>query len=237
MSREKAEKASEQAKKATKKLMQMRGDQRKAQKNDDVLFRILKEFIGESRYEVLLDPVIGVLSINTPSHFIIGIISLVYPPAEVYILESERSPQGDIPRSAFERNPYSNTIPSEFNDSTLDPAIRKRIMDWIDDMAFLVTHNPSLILTRALLRLLARSSERRVVEDCLREVFLFFLRDVSLTLSAEDANSYAQFIVARIEKKADTLLQKHLHTQSEENDFLTDTIDEKDAQDALFGKL
>jgi hypothetical protein len=162
--------------------MQMRGDQRKAQKSDDALFRILQEFINEPHYESLLDPIVGVLGANVSSHLIIGIISLVYTPAEVYILEEERGRNADSLRTAFERSQYSGRTLSAFRDDSLDPEIRKRITDWIDDIGSVLSYNPSLVMTRALSRILTHPTERQVVHDCIREVFLFFLRDVSLSL-------------------------------------------------------
>jgi hypothetical protein len=75
-----------------------------------------------------------------------------------------------------------------------------------------------------------------VVHDCIREVFLFFLRDVSLSLDEWQADTYAEFIVGRIEKKADTVFQKGLQLDNSDENFLTDSVDmDTDARDILFG--
>ncbi len=233
---EQREKVAEKAKKSAKKLMHMRGDQRKAQKSDDALYRLLQAFINEPQYEILLPSIVTVLSKNIPSHVIIGVISLVYRQAEEYIFDEKNRGKPEVARSIFPYADYTNRAPVVFHGDLIEFPIRTRIMGWVDDITFLLAHDPSLVTTQSLFYTLMDGEKRSIIQMFIRDVFIFFIRSLSYTIDTASADVYARFIMERIEKKVDSVFSKWIQN-TDEADFLHDEVDiEKDGSSLFFGE-
>ena len=53
-------------------------DEKKAKKDNDYLFDIIKEILKDPKYDILLPFVVDTLKIQSPSNFILWALSLVY---------------------------------------------------------------------------------------------------------------------------------------------------------------
>ena len=55
------------------------------------------------------------------------------------------------------------STPVEFDDETIDPAIRKRINEWIEDIFTIVSFDPSVVMTDRFLHVLNGKEKKDVV--------------------------------------------------------------------------
>lgn len=232
-SREKSEKASEQAKKAAKRLMQTRADEKKAQKSDAELFRILQSFIQDNTYSTLLDAIVWLLQNNISSNFIIGIVSLVYPLAETYIIEQQKMHLTDQDRMLFDWRKYTQIMGTPFHDDILDLAVRKRITDWIDDMTFILTKEASLIKIQEMLPENTLAEQKKSIHDACISVFIFFFSKLNIAMTLLQAETYIQFIIDRIYRQ---LHNTFLHSEKDEENeaLLSPKIDLEKEGGSLF---
>ena len=90
--------------------------------------------------------------------------------------------------------------PLEFDDETLEPVIRKRINEWIEDIFAIVSHDPSSVMTGRFLKLLANSEKHDLVR-LLSEILVFFLRALNIHISTSRSALYSEFILQEVEKK------------------------------------
>lgn len=95
---------------------------------------------------------------------------------------------------------YKTSGPSDFNEETLDPRIRTRINEWIEDIFAVVSHDPSTIMTERSLRLLGGKAKKNVVAF-VSEILVFFFRSLNIHITSEKASLYADFIIGEVKKK------------------------------------
>lgn len=88
----------------------------------------------------------------------------------------------------------------EFDDETIDPAIRKRINEWVEDIFTVVSFDPSVVMTERFLHILG-SKEKNDVVKLLGGVLIFFLLRVNVHISGDKASLYTEFILKEVEKK------------------------------------
>ena len=234
VSREKSEKATEQAKKAAKRLMQTRADEKKAQKSDVELFRILQSFIQESDYRILLDDVVRLLQNNISSNFIIGLISLIYPIAEQYVLLEEKRHLRDQERTLFDWNRYTQSTHTSFHDDTLDMDVRKRITDWIEDMMYILTQDASLVKIQEMLPENALPEQKTILHNAAVSIFIFFFSKLNISITRSQSEAYIRFIIDRVYRHLHKTL---LHAEDDEANeaLLSQTIDlEKNGSSIFF---
>lgn len=94
--------------------------------------------------------------------------------------------------------------PVEFNEETIDPSIRKRVNEWIEDIFAIISHDPSTIMTERFLEILTNKSNKHLVA-LLAEILIFFLSSVNMRISPEKAALYTDFILGEVEKKTKNL--------------------------------
>lgn len=102
----------------------------------------------------------------------------------------------------FSFSPYSTLV--EFNDETIDPAIRKRVNEWIEDIFSVISYDPSFVMTERFLSILSGKTKKDVIK-LLTEIFVFFLRSLNMDISETKASLYTGFILKEVEKKVKEL--------------------------------
>lgn len=170
-------------------------DEGKAQKSNDFLYALLVAIIASKKYDVILPFVFPLLENSVPSNFIIGGFSLVYADASHTI----RRHYGDVKKwIEFDFVPPKESIP--FDENTIDPVVRKRINEWIEDIFAVISHDPSSILTDKFLKLLS-SKTKRDCSEFIAEILTFFLSSINIEIEKNKSILYADFILGEVQKK------------------------------------
>ncbi|MFA6090232.1 MAG: hypothetical protein WC774_00455 [Candidatus Gracilibacteria bacterium] len=222
-SEQQSEAAKEKAAKSIAGIQRTRKDEKKAQRDDDYLHLCLREIISSEKYDILIPYIFPLFDDGVPSHIIIGAFSLVHQHASDIIRDnyignmnnglinpqSGESKKTDITlESSSHPQKYSHrtfilpafSAPVEFDDETIDPAIRKRINEWIEDIFTIVSFDPSVVMTERFLHVLTGKEKKDVVK-LLSGILIFFLLRVNVHISAEKASLYTEFILKEVEKK------------------------------------
>lgn len=196
-------------------------DEGKAKRDNDYLHECLREIIVSEKYDVLIPYIFPLFEAGIPSHIIIGAFSLVHQHASDIIRDHYVSDTNSLALNTSEHslaNPASQdkkyphrifvltafTSPVEFDDQTIDPAIRKRINEWVEDIFTVVSHDPSVVMTERFLHILG-SKEKNDVVKLLGGVLIFFLLRVNVHISGDKASLYTEFILKEVEKKLKAL--------------------------------
>lgn len=56
------------------------------------------------------------------------------------------------------------STPVEFDDETIDPVIRKRINEWVEDIFTVVSYDPSVVMTERFVSILTGKEKRDVIK-------------------------------------------------------------------------
>lgn len=184
--------------KTLRNIRKTRGDEKKAQRGDDALARVLAAILRDPAYGFLIDAIVPLAARNVPSHFIVGCVSLIYAPATEAVRHEYYRPARETegPLSAYE----PSAEPVAFDEETIPEPVRERINRWIEDMSAVIAYEPSNIVTKKFLDLLAVPKYREVIAGFVAGVFEHFLATLSFAISERRAGSYAEFIVATLEK-------------------------------------
>ena len=212
-----SEKAKEKAAKSIAWIQKTRKDEKKAQRDNDYLHLCLREIITAEKYDVLIPYIFPLFDAGVPSHIIIGAFSLVHQNAsniirDHYISDANNSLLVQVPSTekSSKKSSHRELVftpfmsPIEFDDQTLDPAIRKRINEWVEDIFTVVSFDPSVIMTERFLWILGGKEKKDVIK-LLSGVFIFFLLRLNINISGEKASVYTEFILKEVEKKLKTL--------------------------------
>lgn len=112
---------------------------------------------------------------------------------EHYTREGEDKIYRDFQFSAY-------STPVEFDDETLEPLVRKRINEWIEDIFTIIGHDPSVVMTDRFLDILS-SKEKKHLVKLLAEILVFFLASINIHINESRASLYTEFILKEVEKK------------------------------------
>ncbi len=218
-----AEQQSEAARaKAAKSLawiQRTKKDEKKAQRDNDYLHLCLREIITSTQYDILIPYIFPLFDAWVPSHIIIGAFSLVHEHAsdiirDHYVSDMNslvlKSEQWDTTQAlenralpkyfhrTFTLQAFSS--PVEFDDETIDPVIRKRINEWVEDIFTVVSHDPSVVMTERFISILTGKEKKDVIK-LLSGILIFFLLRINVHISPEKASLYTEFILKEVEKK------------------------------------
>ena len=219
-----SEKAKEKASKALAWIQRTKKDEKKAQRDNDYLHLCLREIITAEKYDVLIPYIFPLFDAGVPSHIIIGAFSLVHQNASNIIrdhyisnlnnslLTEDNLNEKNITTKLVDNKKHSYRelvftpfmSPVEFDDQTLDPAIRKRINEWVEDIFTVVSFDPSVIMTERFMSILGGKEKKDIIK-LLSGVFIFFLLRLNINISGEKASLYTEFILKEVEKKLKTL--------------------------------
>ncbi len=213
-------------------IQRTKKDEQKAQRDNDYLHLCLREIITSREYDILIPYIFPLFDAWVPSHIIIGAFSLIHQHASDIIrdhyistgnqilLTSEKISSGDQnihpnirdkkisnPAPLYWRRSFTFrafSSPVEFDDETIDPAIRKRINEWVEDIFTVVSHDPSVIMTQRCIDILQRKENQNIIQ-LLSHIFIFFLLKINVHISLDRATVYTEFILKEVEKKLKSL--------------------------------
>lgn len=197
-SEQQSEAARAKAAKSLAWIQRTKRDEKKAQRDNDYLHACLRDIITSRRYDRLIPHIFPLFDTGAPSHIIIGAFSLVHKPASNIIREHYTKDSDDKTYRNFQFPAYST--PVEFDDETLEPLVRKRINEWIEDIFTIIGHDPSVVMTDRFLDILS-SKEKKHLVKLLAEILVFFLASINIHINEARASLYTEFILKEVEKK------------------------------------
>lgn len=179
-------------------IQKTRKDEKKAQRDNDYLHICLRDIIASRRYDAIIPHIFPLFDAGVPSHIIIGGFSLIYKPAsdiirDHYIIGGVNGAHREFQFPVYE-------TPVEFDDETIEPPIRKRINEWIEDIFAIIGHDPSTVMTERFLRILGWK-EKKDLTKLLAEILMFFLISLNIHIAKDKASLYTEFILKEVEKK------------------------------------
>lgn len=183
-----SEKDKQREEKAKKQFKKLQKDEKKAKKTDMLLADFLSQILKDKRYDALWDDIVINIDRWIPSNFILWILSLVYLPVSDKIREINTKE-----KILFD---YNNEEKIKFDDNKIDDRIKQRINELVEDIADIVTYEPSSLLTTRLIKKI-KSPE---VIWFFQRTFIFFLNNINIEISSKKALSYGGFILDEIGK-------------------------------------
>lgn len=187
-SREVSEKFKESAKKARAWIKRVQKDEQKAKKFDFILADFLIIFIRDKKYDNLLENLFKVLDLGISSKLIISILSLIYLPISDKIREITSKEKLNF-FFFSEKN-------IDFDDSNIDPILRDRINNWIEDIVSIMSFDPSWIVDKRTIELIKNEE----VSIFSAKVFSFFFKEINMNITSSKSRSYSDFILNEVYK-------------------------------------
>ena len=179
-------------------IKRIQKDEWKAKRDNDHLHECLREIITSRKYDAIIPHIFPLFDSGTPSHIVIGAFSLVHQKASDIIRDHYMKEWEVQTHREFRFPAYSTTI--EFDDETIDPTIRKRINEWIEDIFAIISYDPSVVMTERFLYILT-TKEKKNTSILLAKILIFFLGSLNLHISEEKAMLYTEFILKEVERK------------------------------------
>ncbi len=187
---ESSEQHQDRAKKTRAQLQKAQKDEKKAQKDNDALFTILRKFIEDSYYVQMIPVISDLLRLSVPSRVIIAHLALFYPDATYYVLRTIREESKIESLLAL----YKYTERISFDEKVLDQTIRDWITEWVTFMEkFLSEQENSLIMQKKFVDIM-ESSEKKTIEWLFARFFQFFLLTRNIDIEVSTSLSYIVFI-------------------------------------------
>jgi len=189
--KEQSEKFQEKAKKAWAWIQRTRKDEKKAKKWDMLLANFLVKIILNKKFDDLLDPLFKAIDLWYPSNFLLWILSLVYIDISNKIRESNW-----IEKIEFN---YDSKEKVKFDDHAIDSRIKNRINFWVEDIILSVSVEYSNVLTKRLIKLIEIRDD--TIINFVSYVFIFFLKEINVTIENKEAANISNFIISEVLKK------------------------------------
>lgn len=177
-------------------IARARKDESKGRKAADLLSSMLVTLLRDARFDPLIEPVMGLLRLDLPSAYVVGMLSLVskeassairrtYDPALPY-LKAEPAPETE--RVAFD----PNKLRSDFRD---------RINEWIADIFLIATKDPSFVLTEKFLSEIASPRLRSAFVSASEAVLTYFFDTKNVDVPPAEARSFSSFLLKELETR------------------------------------
>jgi len=194
--KEASEKYKESSKKAWAKIAKTGKDEKKARKYDFLLAWFLVKIIVDKKYDFILDTLFPASASGYPSNFILWILSLIH--TEISNKIRDHSNKETI---IFDYKTKNETI--EFDDNNIDPKIKDRINYWVEDIVDSISIEYSNIQTEKLKELL--DTKREIITNYSKIVFIFFLKEINISIPENKAENIIEFIISEVEKNINNL--------------------------------
>lgn len=186
----------ESVKKATAGIKRTKKDEKKAKKYDFLLAWFLVKIIVNKKYDFVLGTLFKSMDLGYSSNFILWILSLIN--IEVSQKIRELSWKNFI---VFE---YEKTLEKiKFDDSNLPKKIKERINFWIEDIIDSTTVEYSNLKAKKIISLL--KIQTKEITNFTALVFWFFLNELNIETSQEEALQIANFIISEVKNAMEKL--------------------------------
>jgi len=173
---------------------------KKAKKYDFLLASFLVKIIVDKKYDSVLESLFKSMDHWYTSNFVLGIISLINTEISNKIRELSNKEQ-----ISFNYTPWTQI---EFDDNELLPEIKNRINFWIEDIVDSVTIEYSNIQTERVIEIINNDNE--IISNYVSKVFIFFLKDINITISETKALNISDFIISEVSKALNNLKIKEI---------------------------
>lgn len=214
-----AEKARDRAAKAQARAQRLGRDEKKARKHDTVLAMLISSLIGDGSRAAVLDAVLDALEAGVPSHFLVGAVSLSDPELSKFVRQSAGKLVQII---AVDPAPQR----AAFDERNIGAQLQLRMNAWFDDLVTSVFTESSVVATQKLLDLVSfsgtdadpadeteaqirhlREKARPAAIAVVAQTFAWFLDSVGTDIAPRKSESYAEFILDEVVKRARVFLE------------------------------
>lgn len=180
-----SEKYKEKAKKSAAWIKRTGKDEKKAKKYDFLLYNLLVSIIVDKKYDTIIERIFKTMDYWYTSNFLVWVISLINKNVSNKIREISNKEN-----IVFN---YSNTQELRFDDNNLPIEVKSRINYWIEDIIDSLTIEYSNIQNQKIINLLKNDWE--VINQYIAIIFIFFLKNINITVSKNEALNISNFIV------------------------------------------
>lgn len=180
-----SEKFKESFKKASSWIKRTKKDEKKAKKYDFLLANFLVKIILDKKYTPIIDSLLKSIHSWYSSNFILGIVSLVNIDISNDIREISWKDKIEFT--------YISDIIIEFDDNNLNEKVRNRINLWVEDIIDITSIEYSSLITKHILDLLWE--DEKTILTFTKDVFIFFLFNINISITEEKAESITRFIL------------------------------------------
>lgn len=180
-----SEKYKEKAKKSAAGIKRTAKDEKKAKKYDFLLSNLLVSIIVDKKYDTIIERLFKTMDYWYTSNFLVWVMSLINENVSNKIREISNKEN-----IVFN---YSNTQEINFEDNNLPNEVKYRINYWIEDIIDAITIEYSNIQNQKIINLLKNDWE--VINQYIAIIFIFFLKNINITVSKNEALNISNFIV------------------------------------------
>lgn len=164
-------------------------DEKKSQDKDNRLYNYLIELLKDPSYDFIVDDIIKALYSWLPSFYILGVMSLLHMPIS-----------NDFRNDLWKEFIDFDYFPKEefdFSSNDLDPKIRKRLTDMVDDILIISKFEPSSVMVWKFMN----QKNHNMTIKFLSSVLAVFLSSVRVKFTDIQISSFSSFIIWEIEKE------------------------------------
>lgn len=186
-----SEKQKNSSKKTQAKIAKTKKDEKKARKYDILLAGFLIKIIIDKKYDVILSDLFQTINKWYPSNFVLWVLSLIN--IEISNKIREIWNKENITFDYVKKN-----LEEDFNDNKIDPKIKNRINNWVEDMIDSIKIEYSIIQTKKLKNLL--KDDDKIILNYISKIFSFFLKEININISKTTSENISEFILNELKK-------------------------------------
>lgn len=199
-----SEKAREQASsKALAGIARTRRDESKGRKASDLLTAMLVALLRDPRFDPLIEGIMGLLRLNLPAPYVVGLLSLVSLEASSSIRRTY-----DPSLKLLDRDPPAEPEKVAFDPDRLRPDFKSRINEWISDVFLVATKDPSFVLTDKFLSEISSPKLREAFVAASESVLVFFFKTKNVDVPAHEARALSAFLLKELETRISKIERK-----------------------------
>ena len=194
-------------------VQRTRKDEKKAHRDNDILYSLIVDILKDNHFDTVVPLLVDMLKIWAPSNLIIWAMSLIFDKAVYVIRNCYREVANKI--MIIDNNIANNykvelsyersTEVIEFDDNNINSIIKDRINSWIEDIIYVISFDPSTIVTTKFFDLIKVKENREIVINLIAWTFTFFLYDLNIIITKDKAFLYSEYILEEVIKKLKTV--------------------------------
>lgn len=198
-------------------MAQIRKEEKKSKKKDDQVAKVIIQFLGDERFSHLFLLISRLVSRDTPSIFILALLSLID--------ERSREVVQEYLKENLEKT-EKETIPADMaltKTGELDPKMSQALVEWITRMQMVLSLSPEKILTKLMI-------DEKNIDGTVLQLATFILQHFFQThkkvITYEHLQPLAASIMQTVFQPFMKLVRKRVLQESK------DAEDAKDAEEA-----
>lgn len=164
---------------------------------------MLVALLRDPRFDPLIEGIMGLLRLNLPAPYVVGLLSLVSLEASSSIRRAY-----DPSLSLLRADPAPETERTAFDPNKLRPDFRDRINEWIADVFLVATKDPSYVLTDKFLSDIASPKLREAFVSSSESVLTFFFKTKNVDVPAHEARALSAFLLKELETRISKIERK-----------------------------